>query len=145
MPSTVVRIKQGPSTYTVNVAVAGGQLVEFDGTTTKIKPSTAASVGILGVALYAAAPESSGAGTTTYGEPVQDMSVLQSEVAVAWTGEVKLKAAGAIAAGALVVGAANGEVVTAGGSPAVGTIVGRCVEPGGIASGALGMIRLLLG
>jgi hypothetical protein len=145
MGSVVASNVLGPDTYVVSVLVAGGQLVEPDAANAgKVKVATAASTKILGVAEYDAAPLGSISGTTSYGAVVIDMSTLQEEVAVAFVGTFKLKASGAIAFGDYVVSGALGVVVTAGATPAAGTVIGRCVEPAGIVSGALGLIRLAL-
>lgn len=134
----------GPDTYDVNVLVPGQVLVEPDALTGKVKVAGAATTKALGVALYSAAPQGAIQGTTSYGEVVIDMSTLQTEVAVGWTGTYKLKATGAIAFGDHVIAAANGTVAVAGAAPDARTIVGKCVEPGGIAAGAIGLIRLSL-
>lgn len=134
----------GPDTYEVNALIPGDVLVEPDGVTGKVKIGTADSTAILGVTLYAAAPQGAIEGTTDYGAVSIDMSTLQTEVAVAWQGTYKLKATGAIAFGALVECAANGTVKTAD-APAHGTVVGKCVAPAGIVSGEFGLIRLNLG
>jgi hypothetical protein len=133
----------GPDTYDANVLIPGAVLVEPDATTGKVKVATAATVKCLGVALYSAAPQGSIQGATAYGEVVIDMSTLQTELAVGWQGTYKLKATGAIAFGDPVICAANGTVASAA-APAAGTQVGRCVEPLGIAGGAIGLIRLSL-
>lgn len=154
MSSVVPYNVQGPDTYVVSALIDGGVLVEPDGANPgKVKVATAGTTKCLGVTLYSAAPAGSIQGTTSYGEVVIDMSTLQEEVAVAWQGTYKLKATGAIAFGDLVVVAANGTVSTAAAvtTPTPGdvtttrAIVGRCVEPLGIAGGALGLIRLNLG
>jgi hypothetical protein len=134
----------GPDTYDANVLIAGAVLVEPDAATGKVKTCTAASVKCLGVALYSAAPQGSISGTTAYGEVVIDISTLQTEVAVAWQGTYKLTATGAIAFGDPVICAANGTVAASGAAPDARTIVGKCVEPAGIAGGAQGLIRLSL-
>lgn len=145
MASVVPYNIQGPDTYIANVLIAGAVLVEPDAATGKVKVCTAGSVKCLGVALYSAAPAGSIQGTTSYGEVVIDMSTLQEEVAVAWQGTYKLTATGAIAFGDPVICAANGTVSVAGATPDARTVIGKCVEPAGIAGGAVGLIRLNLG
>lgn len=153
MAEVVAHQRFGPQTYEANVTVDGGQLVEPDAATAKVKPCTATSTKCLGVALYRAEPSSTTGVDTTYGYPRVGMDVPRSEVAVASTGVFKLTATGAIAFGDLVVPAANGTVSTlaaAGGAyvqaeaNAARAIVGQCVEPAGIAGGATGRIRLKL-
>lgn len=145
MASSVPYNKMGPDTYDVNALVPGAVLVEPDATTGKVKTCTAGSVKCLGVALYSAAPQGSIQGATSYGEVVIDMSTLQTEVAVMWQGTTRLTATGAIAFGDPVICAANGTVSVAGATPDARTVIGRCVEPAGIAGGAQGLIRLNLG
>lgn len=154
MSSVVPYNTQGPDTYVVSALIDGGVLVEPDGANPgKVKAATAGTTKCLGATLYSAAPAGSIQGTTSYGEVVIDMSTLQEEVAVMWQGTVKLKATGAIAFGDKVVCAANGTVATVAAvttpTPADVTnsraIVGTCVEPLGITSGNVGLIRLNLG
>jgi hypothetical protein len=148
MASTVANKRFGPETYSVVEAVNAGafpQLVEARTATSNVGVAAADSAAVLGVALYPALPAGSdtGAGTTYGGMVSQKFDVPTDEVAVAYTGTFKLKAVGAIAFGADVKAAASGQVATIGAS-AFGLRVGRCVEPGGIASGATGRIRLML-
>jgi hypothetical protein len=154
MTAVVPYNKIGPDTYVVSALIDGGVLVEPDGAAPgKVKAATAGTTKCLGVTQYSAAPSGAIQGNTSYGEVVIDMSTLQEEVAVAWQGTFSLKATGAVAFGDLVVCAAVGTVATAAAvttpTPADVTtsraIVGRCVEPLGIASGARGLIRLNLG
>lgn len=143
----------GPDTYECNSGVEGGQLVEVDAATGKIKTCTADSPKVLGVALYTARPAGTAyTDTTGYNETRVDYSVPQEFVAVAWQGTYKLTATGAIAFGEKVVSAATGTVKpipavttpTAGDVTNTRNIVGMCVEPGGISSGSQGLIRLSL-
>lgn len=145
MASVVPINTAGPDTYDANVLIAGGVLVEPDAATGKVKVCTAASVKCLGVAHYSMAPQGSITGTTAYGETVIDMSTLQTEGAIGWQGTYKLTATGAIAFGDPVICAAAGTVSTAGAAPDARTLIGKCVEPLGIAGGQIGLIRLNLG
>jgi hypothetical protein len=132
---------RGPVTYEVNVAVTGGQLVEVDGVTGKVKPATAGTAVCLGVATTDAIP------TATNQNPTGTILVHPKppHVAVAYSGVWRLTAGAAIAFGVLVKTAANGTVVTwVSGTDAAGLIVGRCVDSAGIANGAKGLIRLVL-
>jgi hypothetical protein len=129
----------GPITYEVNVAVTGGQLVEPDSTTGKIKPAVAGTALCLGVATTDAIP------TSTNQNPTGSILVspIAPHVAVAYEGVWRLTATGAIGFGVLVKTAANGTVAPwVSGTDAAGLIVGRCIETAGIANGAKGQIRL---
>lgn len=139
MPESVAWIKEGPDTFEVNVTVAGGQLVEPDAATGKIKPAVVDSVKWLGVALYRAEPATTTGEDTVWDEPRVDFSVPRPEVAVAFTGTFKLLAAEAINFGEVVYCGAAGTVQNA---TVTGRPVGVCTEPLGIANGARGRIRL---
>jgi hypothetical protein len=145
MASVVPNKIHGPETYFVRAAVDGGQLVQAHLASKKIEPAAADSALVLGVALYPAAPAGTtgGSGTTFGGNPTFDRSSLQEEVAVAFTGVFKLKAAAAINWGDFVKAGAAGTVVPIGASAAT-LIVAQCVDPDGIASGAWGFCRLRL-
>lgn len=145
MTSVVMNKIHGPETYFVRSAVDGGQLVQAHLATKQVEPATADSALVMGVALYPAAPADTtgGAGTTFGGNPTFDRSGLQGEVAVAFTGVVKLKATAAIAWGDLVKAGAAGSVVPIGASAAT-LIVAQCTDPDGVASGAWGFFRLRL-
>jgi hypothetical protein len=125
----------GPATYEVSAAVTGGQLLEVDGTTGKVKPSTGTTGHKpIGVALGDAVPAGSGDNL--------HFGTARKEVAVAYgPAEMLLTASGAIAFGDLVVPAASGAVATVG-SGTFDQVVGRCTEPAGITSGATGRVRL---
>lgn len=144
MPGVLHTFDKGPLTFSANVNILGGMVVEPDGTTGRIKPATAASTKCIGVALgdaaaYNYAPADS---TDAWGNSIANMNPFPpNETAVAFQGVMKLKAAGAIAFGDLVIAAANGEVATIG-AGTFAQVIGRCVEPGGIASGARGKINL---
>ena len=140
--------EHGPITYRATTAangglIKGGQLVEPDGTTGRVKVAGAASAAVLGVATGdASASDFTNADTTdSWGNPVVNAQHPPNEVAVAYQGVWKLEATGAIAFGALVVSAANGTVATVAANT-FDKVIGRCVEPGGIANGAKGKILL---
>lgn len=142
--------KGSPLTFNANVLIKGGQLVEPDGTTGRIKPTAGVSAVCLGVSTGdASAFGYSNANTTdAWGNPiVASPTYPPNEVAVAKHGVWDLEATADIPFGALVVSAAAGKVTAAGATPAVGTVVGQCVEPGGIvfATNPVGKIRLGLG
>lgn len=125
----------GPDTYTVSATVTGGQLVFPDSSNPgMVKPTTGAVDGVLGVALNDAVPAGSGS-NTAFGTAPSTTSVAYGPATV------QLTASGNIVFGALVSSAAAG-AVTSGGTPTYDLIVGRCVEPAGITSGAKGRIRL---
>lgn len=150
MPGITPVFKDGsPLTYSATTIanggnIKGGMLVEPDGSTGRIKPATAGTTKCLGVAMndMAASDYATADTTDTWGNTIANMNPFPpNEGAVAYKGVFRLKAAGAIAFGDLVQCAANGEVVTIG-AGAFGTVIGRCVEPAGIANGARGKILL---
>jgi hypothetical protein len=136
-------LEQGPLTFDANVNIVGGMVVMVDGTTGRIKPSTAGTPLFLGVALGDASAFSNTNADTTdaWGNPVANAHVPPVEVAVAWRGVYRLTASGAIAFGALVVAGTNGVVVTRA-AETMDAVIGKCVEPGGIANGQRGKILL---
>jgi hypothetical protein len=156
MPGILPVFDKGPLTFSATTVANGGnikgaQLVEPDGTTQRIKPASANSATCLGVALGdASASDYANVSTTdTWGNETINAQYPPNEVAVAWQGVYVLKVAAATATvpfGALVKCAANGEVAlhSQGGAATFDIIIGRCVEPGGIAAGARGKINLSL-
>lgn len=129
-------LQLGPATYAVNVTVAGGQLVEPDSTTKKVKPATAASKAVLGMAMTDASPAGSGSNLSFATNP--------PTVAVAYgPAEVLLTTTADIAFGGLCIAGAAGTV-----SPiASGTfdqVVAKCTDPNGVLSGATGRFRLMV-
>lgn len=154
MPGLLPTFDKGPLTFPATVIanggnIKGGSLVDVDGVTGKIKPSGANSATCLGVALGdASASDYANVDTTdTWGNTIVNPLYPPNEVAVAWQGVFKLKVAATSATvpfGALVKCAANGEVTlhSTGGAATFDIIIGRCVEPAGIAAGARGKINL---
>lgn len=145
MPGAHMNLRLGPATYEVSVAVAGGQLVEPDSTTGKVKPATANSVAVLGVALSDAQPAGS--------DPTNPLNIswAQPQVAVAYGPcDIDVTYTGAAAFGALLVAGAAGAVSpiaavttpTAGDVTATRGVVGICTEPGGMAAAGVGRMRL---
>ena len=135
----------GPLSFSANVNINGGQLVEPDaGNPGFIKPATAATTKCLGVAHGDAAglPAPNKTSSDAWGNPTYMAHVPPNEVAVAIHGVWRLTASGAIPFGNYVVCGANGVVVDGGATPNALQVVGRCVEPGGIADGARGKILL---
>jgi hypothetical protein len=143
MPGIRPVLEQGPLTFDANVNIMGGSLVMPDGTTGRIKPTVADTPLCLGVATGDASAYSNTNADTTdaWGNPIVNAQVPPVEVAVAWRGVWRLTASGAIAFGALVVAGANGVVVTRA-AQGLDSVIGKCVEPGGIASGQRGKILL---
>jgi|SRR4051812_17364119 hypothetical protein len=135
----------GPLTFSANVNVNGGQLVEPDaGKPGFIKPATAGTIHCLGVAIGDAAglPTPNQNGTDAWGNPTYMAQLPPNEVAVAVHGVFRLLASGAIAFGDYVITGANGVVVSGGATPNPLQVVGRCVDPAGIADGARGKVLL---
>lgn len=138
----------GPQTYAVSAAVTGGQLVEpTDTTALTVKPATANSVKVLGVAMSDA--------NTAASNPTDPLNVSwpQPEVAVAYgPGEFTLTFTAACNFGDLVVAGAAGAVTkladvttpTAGDVTGTRAVVGRCTEPGGVAAAGPGKVRLYI-
>ena|SRR4249919_984133 len=156
MPGILPVFDKGPLTFSATTAanggnIKGGMMVEPDGTTQRIKPASAASATCLGVALGDASASDYANATTTdaWGNETVNAQYPPNEVAVAWQGVYVLKIAATSATvpfGALVKCAASGELTlhSTGSAATFDIIVGRCVEPGGIAAGARGKINLSL-
>ena len=138
------RFKHGPITYEVNAPVKGGQVVEPDGTTGKIKPATAGSAKVLGVALTDAKPDGPTTSTDADGFPVTVVPTLTKETVVednAWIPGVTYAAAATF--GAALKAAANGQVTPwVSGTDAADLIIGYCAAPAGVATGAKGLTRI---
>ena len=136
---------RGPLTFSANVNINGGQLVEPD-TAGRIKPAVDNSGKVLGVALgdaaaFTYAPSDS---TDPWGNTIANMNPFPpNETAVANTGVYKLLngSAAPITFGSLVMAGPSGGIKAFTGTD-YSLIVGRCVEPGNIAIGARGKIRL---
>lgn len=135
MAGVLPRLQMGPTTYEVNVAVTGGQLVEPDAATGKIKPAGAASLKVLGVAANDAAPAGSGS-ALNYGTNRPDVAVYSGPH------EVRVTYAAAATFGAKLIAAANGQVTPAGATPDAASLVGVCTEPAGVAAAGVGRARL---
>ncbi|WFN94164.1 hypothetical protein [Gordonia sihwensis] len=141
--------KGGPKTFTPaeGEVITGGQVVEArDGG--RIGVAGAGSVTVLGVALTdALSPEGFPGENSTdaLGRPVVSAVAVPTNVAVAYGAtEVKVTYAEAAKFGDKLVAAANGAVTPAAyeGGVDARAIVGTCTEPGGVASGSVGLIRL---
>lgn len=137
-------LQHGPDTFQVNVAVTGGMLVEPDAATGRVKPATAGSLKVLGVAANDANP----AGTDT----ATNFANQRPHVAVYYAPvDIKVTYAAAAAFGDRLVAAANGQVApVAAVSATPGTvdgnntraIIGICTEPAGVAAGQFRRMRL---
>lgn len=139
-------IEHGPLSFSANVNINGGQLVEPDGSAPGfIKPATSATIHCLGVAIGDAAglPAPSKSSVDAWGNPVYMAQQPPNEVAVAWHGVWRLVADGAIAFGDyVIVGTIAGTVKSGGATPNPLQVVGFCVDPAGIADTVRGKIRL---
>lgn len=124
--------------------IKGGQLVEPDGTTGRIRVAQVDSATCLGVAMGDASPSDHANADTAdaWGNNITNFHFPPNEVAVAYQGVFRLTATNAtIAFGSLVACGATG-LVKALGAGVFGTCIGRCVEPGGIAANGTGKILL---
>lgn len=123
------RIEDTPN-FTVNVAVTAGQLVEPDAATAKVKPATAGTTKVLGVAVTNGYP----AGST----PVLTFIQQSERVAVERNHEMYVTFAADTLFGDRLIAAANGQVTPSGATPDARTLVGQCTEPAGVLAGAVG-------
>lgn len=142
------KYSNGPQNLIAGVELKGGQLVMFGsgGTVGQVIVATADTPACIGVVITDAEPASAAStGTDTFGFPYVSAAVPGEVIAVGQEGVFLLKAAATIAAGAAVKVAAAGTVTTfVDGTDASLRRVGRCVDPAGIASGALGLVKLTL-
>jgi hypothetical protein len=128
-------LKLGPTTAVVSTAVLGGQLVEADPSNVGfVRPASAASVTVIGVAAGDAQPAGS--------NPTNPLNVswAHSEVGVQYgPADVDVTYAANATYGQQLIAAANGTV-----TPGVtaGQVVGRCTAPTGVLSGNVGPMRL---
>lgn len=144
MSAVLPHYKSGPANFQANTLIYGGQLVQYNATANPttdltVVPSGAASVRILGVAGNDAAPIAAQTGAAnTYGQPIIDISVLPDYLSVYYGGvDIWAWYSGAVVQGNLVIGGANGTLVTAGAGPAADQVVGKCTQPGGVAAAML--------
>lgn len=131
--------QMGPDTHTVSATVTGGQLVFPDSSNAgMVKPTTgtqADGATCLGMAMNDAVPAGSGS-NLAFGTAPNTTSVVYGPATV------MLKAGtGGVLYGQLVCAGANGTVIQ-GTTPTFDQIIGRCVEPAGIAAGSTGRVRL---
>ncbi len=126
-------VEDTPS-FTVSIAVTAGMLVEPDGVTQMVKPATAGSLAVLGYAVTGAYPDGATPALTFIQQP--------SRVAVERNHIGWIKYAADTTFGAKVIAAANGQVTPAGATPDARTLVGQCVEPGGVLTGNTGRTHI---
>lgn len=144
------RFEKGPLTFLATTVANGGnikagQFVEFDGTTGKIKPATAASAKCLGLCIGdASASDFANANTEdTWGNPVVNAHYPPNDVAVAYQGVWDVEVVGAtVNPGDLIAVGAGGLAATAGATPAAGVVVGRSVSAAPVAVGSKVRVRL---
>jgi hypothetical protein len=148
MPGLRPHLEHGPETYLANVNILGGQLVEPDSTTGKIKPATAGSTACLGLAIgdAAATPGMVAATQDAWGRYTAGAITPPNEVAVAYRGSwwIKNTSGGTLAFGARLICAAAGAIAASGATPDARTVIGVVIEPGGIANNAEGRVRLTI-
>jgi hypothetical protein len=131
------KIRFGPSTYQVSDAgnINGRRMVEFDGTTGKVKLAVADSAKWLGVSGHPGTPGGLGDGSSTNwaGDAAFSYNAYPGEIPVQWTGEFLLDFTNTTGAQVTLVGGdavycdALGFVKKAGGAPTgrqVGIYVG---------------------
>lgn len=142
--------EKGPLTFPASTIANGGNIragmfVMPDAATGRIRPTTGAVATCLGLAIGdAAASDFSNADTVdTWNNPIVNAQFPPNELAVAYQGVWRLvnPSGATVAFGALIVTAANG-AWAARAAETLDLVVGRCVEPGGIANGARGKILL---
>lgn len=136
------RFTAGPITMAVFAAVAGGQLVVpgTSGNVGLVGPAGAGAVNCLGVAGLDALPAgTANTSTDAAGFPVISAAIVDQYTPVHQHGTFKLTAAGTLVFGDPLKCAAAGQVAKfVDGTDNPGLKIGRCMEPLGIASGAVG-------
>lgn len=149
MPGALPHYRLGPDSYQVSVLVIGGQLVVPDASpATTVSVAGAGAVNVIGVAGSDASPIVSQAGnTTTYGDPLVDISALPDYTGV-YCGPVDIHVtyAANAAFGQLLKSAALGQVTpwVSGTDTNPATIVGRCTQPGGVVVSTIAVARMRL-
>lgn len=134
MSAIPIVTKQGQRTYVPAEPIIGGQVVEGRAGG-RIGVAAAGSAKVIGVAVTdAATPESfTGQPTVVNGRQVLNAAVLPVNVTVVSAGiEVPVTYAANAAFGDKLIAAAGGAVTPAGAAPDARTIVGKCIEPGGV-------------
>jgi hypothetical protein len=138
-------LEHGPETHLVSTNLVGGTLVENDGVTGKVKPSAVDSTKVLGLALGDAAATAGMQAVTqdAWGRNYGGGLNPPNEVAVAYRGSWWLKNTSGVAwtYGQRLYSGAAGIVQ---GVTTTGSVVGICIEPGGVANNAEGRVRLTI-
>lgn len=156
MPGVLQVTKTGPRTYTPVEAILGGQLVEGrTGAAVSGQGASGALVGVaaagslkvVGVALTDATTPALAAAAalpaTVAGRPQIAAYYQAVVVPVAYSGdEVPVTYTNAADFGDALVATAGGQVGKAGATPDARSVVGRCTNPGGVAAGAVGLMRI---
>jgi hypothetical protein len=146
MAGALPKFKHGPVSYQVASAVSGGQLVMPNSTTAgdvKVKAATAAATTVLGVAATDAAPLTEPALPTGTDDnnPLLESSALMPNTAVYNHVVINVTYTGAANFGELLVAGASGQVTAyTAGTSTYDTVVGRCVQPGGVAAAGVGLM-----
>lgn len=126
----------GSDTVEVSEPVTKGQVVEWDPDNEgMVRVARAGSTRHNGVAQISGAPLATNE-RFNFAPNRRHVSVQLAPL------ETRVIYAAAASAGDPLVCAADGQVTPAGETPAAGTLLGTCSEPGGVAAGAQGRIRL---
>lgn len=138
MTSVVPRFSTGPRTYSVAESIDGGQLVEAR-TGGLVGVAAVSSAAVLGVALKPAGlPVAHTSGTPL--DVATAVGVPNTVPVASGPASVQVKYAATVAFGARLAAAANGQVTGASTNP----VIGYCDEPGGVTSGSVGLVKLLV-
>lgn len=138
MGGVVPRYQYGPVTFQVSADVAGGQLVEVDDAG-KVKPATAGSMRVVGVASTDALLDPSAvAGSGSYASPLRT-DVPNDYVAV-WRGVfISVTFAADTVPGTRLIAAASGTVTPGGATPDAKTLVGYALDNVDVSENAKGV------
>jgi len=145
MPGLRPHLEHGPETYLANVNILGGQFVEPDGTTGKIKPCVANSLLVLGLAIGDAAATAGMVAATqdAWGRYTAGAITPPNEVAVAYRGSwwVKNTSGTAWTFGQRLYAGAAGILQ---GTVTTGAVLAICIDTAGVANNAEGRVRLTI-
>jgi hypothetical protein len=145
MPGLRPHMEHGPETYLANVNLLGGQLVEPDGTTGRIKPAVANSAVVLGLCLGDAAAVAGMVAATqdAWGRYLAGQITPPNDVAVAYRGSwwVKNTSGTPWTFGQRLYAGAAGIVQ---GTVTTGRVVAICIQPEGVPNNVEGKIRLVV-
>lgn len=144
MTTVIPRFDSGPVTFTALATIVGGQLV--DGAVGGVQPSAAGSNAVVGVATTDAIPAGTSQAPTIPGVSVAvNAAPIPPYVAVANNGVWPLTYAASATFGQRLITAANGQVTPAAATPDARQVIGICMEPAGVALGAVGATLLTFG